>query len=130
MPGAFIANNLKHFYNTRYHADTCTYNGQSFGVQFYIEESPSDMAGNIIENASAWFSVQTKNVADIKPGVLVTIGTAPDDGAGSGFAGDMIIDLDDTTHAIEGVRQLYVIRVAEYGDDGLQKQVFLSRDKP
>jgi hypothetical protein len=134
MPGSFLTEDLDDFFDTDDLADPCVYGGQSFGVQFFIEDAPSDMFGEVVENAVAYMLAQTKNVADIKAGVLVKIGTAPADGAGSGLAGtgddEMIVDLSDSTIDTSGIRQFYVLRVANYGDDGLIKQIFLSKDKP
>jgi len=130
MPGSFLTDDLDSFFDTEELADICQYNGQSFGVHFFLEDAPANMFGERDESANAYMLAMTKYVADIKVGILVTIGSVPGDDAGSGLEDELIIDLTDSVFPVSGLRQLYVIKISNYGNNGLIKQIFLSKDKP
>ena len=140
MPSDHLEADIETMQDTKEFAHICTtVAGNSFGVQFVLEDNPTDMFDESVEGANAFIVVETKHVVDIATGVMLTIGTVPDDDFGSGRAGtdldDLMIDtmdMDpsaDTQPSTEGVYKMYVIRISQYGDDDLMKQIFLSKDK-
>jgi hypothetical protein len=133
MPGDWTKKYNKHFTNTKYFGVTGYFeDGSSFPCQFFIEDEPVNMFGEVVAGASAYILVETKYVADIKQGVFISIGTPLADDEGSGLSGDdeLIMDSEDATVNTSGVRQYYVLKPSKYGDDDQFRQVFLSKDKP
>jgi len=128
MPKDFFKTDLDSIYDLKELTYPATWEGRSFNVFFFIEDSPTDFWGNTIENAEAYIIARTKHVKDISDGVLISIGNVSD--TGTGLETDMFIDITNSELDISGIRQYYVIGKKYYGDDGLQMQIFLSENKP
>ena len=133
MPGDFLKEDIETMQDTDEFAHIITVGDNSFSGQFVLEDDPRDMFDETVEGANAFIVVETKYVADLTPGVFVTVGEALDDDQASGLAGgddeDAFIDPDDDETETAGLYQMYVLKVSQYGDDDLMKQVFLSKDK-
>ena len=104
-----------------------TYAGRSFGVKWFREDATQDNLG--VVNSQAYFLAKATDVLGISYKQQVLVGS--DEALGDGFAddGDMFIDLGDAFDML-GITVYYVIEVRDWGDVGLTKQIFLSKDKP
>ena len=122
-----ISDDLDAFFDTTGAAVTATYNGASFGVQFFIEDADQDDIG--VTNEIAYLLGKASDVIGIARGIEVVMGNATALGDGFDDLGDVFVDLGDAWD-MSGTTTYYVTEVRSFGDDGLIKQIFLSRDNP
>ena len=103
-----------------------TYSGNSFGVKWFFEDITPDVNGVI--NASTYFLAKASDVIGMRSGTQVKVGSSV--ALGDGFAddGDAFIDLGDEWDHL-GITVYYVTEPRNFGDNGLVKQIFLSKDK-